>query len=106
MTIEVQITSRHHELADEARADIQARFDALGTTFERLSDARITIEAPSNHHRHGGHYEVRADAACPGVDMAIGTASAESLPVAIQKAVSALKGNLTHRLEQLRNRHR
>ena len=98
----LQITSRNFELTDAMRAVIEKRVEALRQYFGRLTGCHVVIEAPVQHHRRGGPFNVRIDLRTPGAELSVNKQGADDLAVAIREAFASARRRLEDHLRELR----
>lgn len=72
MEVPLQVTFRGMSPSDALRERVKEHASKLATFHQRIMGCRVAIEAPSHHHRHGGHYRVRVDVTVPGAELVVG----------------------------------
>jgi putative sigma-54 modulation protein len=88
-------------------ADVHEKLEALQALCDRITSCRVSIEAPSRHHRKGGHFHVRIELHVPGEMLVIGRspdqhAAHEDAHVALREAFKALRGRLEDYVQRRR----
>lgn len=78
----------------EANAYLHERIDRLRRFYPRITSLRVVIEAPRNHHRKGGPYQVNIHADVPGAVARVTRQQADDLHVAISQAFDAAQRQL------------
>jgi ribosomal subunit interface protein len=105
-----------HELIlmDVSRSDglehyVEEKVDKLATFTNRIHSSRVTIQAPSPHHKKGGRYQVSVELLLPGANLvanrdADAAQDHESMHVALRDAFSAMRRQLQNHLAKERKR--
>jgi ribosome-associated translation inhibitor RaiA len=107
MQTPLQITLRHAPPSPALEAHVREQVSELETCFDRIVSCRVSIEAPSRHHRHGGLYRVRVDVGVPGNHIVVGRPADEHAThadpyVAIREAFHAARRKLDDYLRRVR----
>jgi hypothetical protein len=107
MAIPLQLTFRHMTTSEAVEADIRAWVEALEGLGERITSCRVTIEAPHQHHHHGGLYRVLIQLALPSHRIIVGRSPGEDhahedLHVAIRDAFRAARRRVEDHLQRQR----
>jgi ribosomal subunit interface protein len=103
----VHITFRNMARSNAVDYHVREKLSWLETFYDRIHAARVVIEVPHRHHRHGKVYQVRVNLAVPGGDVVVnreaGVDGAHAdVYVAIRDAFDAAK----RRLEEFARRRR
>lgn len=91
---EVRIKHGDVALTPEVQGYVHEWVEKLQTLSDRILTFRVTIEAPSTHHRQGGPYEVHIDMDLPGHVITVNQRAANDLHVAIRQAFEAARAQL------------
>lgn len=98
MQIPLQITYRDFPPSDAIAAKIQQQVAKLEHFSNRITNCRVVVEAPHQHHRQGNLYHVRISLSLPGKELAIANSSKnhahEDIYVAIRDAFAAAERQL------------
>ena len=99
MTFPLQVTFRNIEHSEAIDGVVRSKVDSLVAKFGDIVSCHVTVEAPSNHHRHGGQYHVTVDVGVPGSELVASRAPAEhhahdDVYVAIRDAFRAIDREL------------
>lgn len=78
----------------EANAYLLERIERLRRFYPRITSCRVVLEAPQNHHRKGGPYQVNIHADVPGVVARVTRQQADDLHAAISQAFDAAQRQL------------
>ncbi len=78
----------------EANAYLLERIDRLRRFSPRITSCRVVLEAPQNHHRKGGPFQVNIHVDLPGVVARVTRQQADDLHVAISQAFDAAQRQL------------
>ncbi|MBE0611562.1 MAG: HPF/RaiA family ribosome-associated protein [Dehalococcoidia bacterium] len=78
----------------EANAYLLERIERLRRFYPRITSCRVVLEAPQNHHRKGGPYQVNIHADVPGGVARVTRQQADDLHVAIAQAFDAAQRQL------------
>ena len=71
----LQLAWRNVDPSDAIAARIEGEVGHLERLFDRITGCRVTLEAPSRHHRHSGaQYRVRIEIALPGESLLVARA--------------------------------
>jgi len=86
MVVPLQITVRDmlHSAVLESR--IRQKLTALERIHPRITAFHVTLEAPPNHHRKGGHFRVKLDIKVPGAEIVVTRDHNEDIYVALRDA--------------------
>jgi ribosome-associated translation inhibitor RaiA/cold shock CspA family protein len=90
----LKITTRDFALSDAFDAEIREKAAALDTFYHRITGCDVTVEAPVDHHRKGGPFEVRIRLTVPGRELVANRQSEEGLAAAIREAFDAIRRQL------------
>ncbi|MGE5327395.1 MAG: HPF/RaiA family ribosome-associated protein [Deltaproteobacteria bacterium] len=90
----LKITARDFALSDAFDAEIREKAAALDTYFNRITGCDVTVEAPVDHHRKGGPFDVRIRLTVPGKELVANHQSEEGLAAAIREAFDAIRRQL------------
>jgi ribosome-associated translation inhibitor RaiA len=66
METAVQIDYHGAAISEHARGLVESHVRALEKHFGRITACRVSVKAPTGHHRTGGRYEVGVHLALPG----------------------------------------
>ncbi len=88
---------------------IEDKVAKLVTFSDRIQASRVTIEAPSPHHKQGGHYQVTVELTLPGADLIANRGAGdalehESMHAALRDAFAAARRQLQDYLVRKRQR--
>jgi ribosomal subunit interface protein len=72
MAIPVHITFRGMGSTPAIDEYVRRRATKLETFSDRVTHCRVTLEAPTHHHRHGAAFGVRVEVSAPGADLVAG----------------------------------
>lgn len=72
MAIPVHITFRGMGSTQAIDEYVRRRATKLETFSDRVTQCRVTLEAPPHHRRHGAAFGVRIEMSAPGADLVIG----------------------------------
>jgi ribosome-associated translation inhibitor RaiA len=105
----LQTTYRNMPPSDAVEEDIRQRLAKLEDVTDRITSCRVLIEAPTEHHRHGGLFRVRVELALPGEMLVVGDPpdhdhAHEDAHVAIRDAFKAARRRLVARRTERRRR--
>jgi ribosomal subunit interface protein len=78
----------------EAQAYLLERIERLRRFYPRITSCRVVLEAPQNHHRKGGPYQVNIHVDVPGGVARVTRQQADDLHVAISEAFDAAQRQL------------
>ncbi|MCB9915170.1 MAG: ribosome-associated translation inhibitor RaiA [Planctomycetes bacterium] len=86
---------------------VREKVDKLTQLTDRLLTSRVTIEAPSPHHKKGGHYHVSVELGLPGAELVANRAAPddqghESMHLALRDAFTAMRRQLHEHLAKQR----
>ncbi len=98
----LKITARDFALSDAFDAEIREKAAALDTYFNRITGCDVTVEAPVDHHRKGGPFDVRIRLTVPGKELMANHQSEEGLAAAIREAFDAIRRQLEDYVRELR----
>jgi ribosome-associated translation inhibitor RaiA len=65
METPIHIEFQGTEPLEQIRGTIDKHVAELETRFGRMTACRVVLKAPSEHHRTGGHYEIKIHLALP-----------------------------------------
>ena len=71
MKIPLNITFRNMERSDAVEEDVKKWVDKLARASSNITSCRVTVEAPSDHKRHGGYFHTKVDIRLPGGELVI-----------------------------------
>jgi ribosomal subunit interface protein len=71
MAIPVHITFRGLGSTPAIDEYVRRRATKLETFSDRITQCRVTLEAPPHHRRHGASYGVRVEVSAPGAEIVI-----------------------------------
>ena len=94
MQLPLQITAQDFSLSEPVETDIREKAAKLDSFYNKIMRCRVVLEAPVQHHRKGGPYNVRIDLAVPGVELVVNRQADEDLYVAIRNAFDAARRQL------------
>ncbi len=108
MTFPIQITFRGMTPSASLEESVQQKANDLGKYCDKITSCRVTLEAPSNHHRNGQHYHVTIDLNVPGQEIVANRAPAqhtnnEDVHLAIRDAFRAARSELKRYIERQRD---
>ena len=98
----LKITARDFTLSDAFDAEIREKAAGLDIYYDRITGCDVTVEAPVDHHRKGGPFDVRIRLTVPGRELVANRQSEEGLAAAIREAFDAIR----RRLEDYVREHR
>jgi len=98
----LQITSRDFQLTPAMEDQIRDRAADLELYFPRMTGCHVVVDAPVQHHRKGGPFEVRIDLRLPGAEVSVNRQSADDLAIAIRDAFDAARRRIEDHLRELR----
>jgi ribosomal subunit interface protein len=90
----LNITARDFELSEAFETEIREKAAALDTYFDRITGCDVTVEAPVEHHRKGGPFNVRVRLTVPGNELMANRQSKDGLAGAIREAFDAIRRQL------------
>jgi ribosomal subunit interface protein len=107
MQLPMTITFRNMSPSPAIEADVQEKAAKFETFFDRITSARVVIEAPHRGHRHGKLYHVRIDLRVPGREIVVSRDPAarhthEDVYVAIRDAFDEAKRQLQDHAKAIR----
>ncbi len=71
MEVPLQVTYRGMPPSEALSDRVREHAAKLTTFHRRILGCKVAIEAPSPHHRHGGHFRVRVDVVVPGAELVV-----------------------------------
>jgi ribosomal subunit interface protein len=71
MEVPLQVTYRGMPPSEALSERVREHASKLSTFHRRILGCKVAIEAPSPHHRHGGHFRVRVDVVVPGAELVV-----------------------------------
>jgi len=100
MVAQLQITVRDmlHSAVLESR--IRQKLAALERIHSRITAFHVTLEAPPNHHRNGGHFRVKLDIKVRGSGIVVTRDHNEDIYVALREACQAARRQLVENSER------
>jgi cold shock CspA family protein/ribosome-associated translation inhibitor RaiA len=90
----LNITARDFTLSAAFETEIREKAAALDTYYNRITGCDVTIEAPVDHHRKGGPFNVRIRLTVPGKELMTNRQSEVGLAAAIREAFDAMRRQL------------
>jgi len=107
MQLPVQVSFRNMPPSEAIETDVRERAAKLEAFFERITSARVVIEAPHRQHRQGKLYHVRIDIRVPGREIVVSREPAEhhaheDAYVAIRDAFDAARRQLEDYAREVR----
>lgn len=111
MTFPIQITFRGMDASTALEDAIRSKAMDLEKYYDRVVRCRVTVEAPSNHHRQGTSYHVTVELGVPGQDIVASREPVE-LPghedayIAIRDTFRAVRDELKGYVGRLREQHK
>jgi len=101
MVAQLQITVRDmlHSAVLESR--IRQKLAALERIHPRITAFHVTLEAPPNRHRKGGHFRVMLDIKVPGAEIVVTRDHNEDIYVALRDACQAARRQLVENSERV-----
>jgi len=107
MEIPLTITLRHMPPSAAIEADIREKAAKLEEFYDRITSARVVVETPHRHHRHGKLFHVRIDLRVPGRALVVSREPAahhayEDVHVAIRDAFDGAKRQLEDYAREIR----
>ena len=94
MQVPLEINARHLRLTDNLEALLRERTAHLEHYYSRIVRCHVSLDGPSDHHKHGGTFDVHIDLRVPGRDIAVTHQNGEDLPAAIRNAFEAARRQL------------
>jgi len=90
----LKITTRDFTLSDAFDGEIREKAAALDVYYNRITGCDVTVEAPVDHHRKGGPFDVKIRLTVPGKELVANRQSEEGLAAAIREAFDAIRRQL------------
>ncbi len=108
MTFPVRITWKNHDPSPAMEAYIQEQAERLERFSTHIIDSHITIETPHRHHSHGRHFLAVLDVHVPGKEFVANrdpqnADNHEDLHAAVHDAFTAMRKQLQHHFDRLRD---
>ena len=92
--LEVQVKSGALELSGEIQEYVDERLAKLDRFYDQILTARVTIDAPTGHHRQGGPFSVQVELDVPNDFISVTRQKADDLHVAIRSSFDAAERQL------------
>jgi len=89
-----KITARDFTLSEAFEAEIRDKIEKLDNYYNAIIGCEVVVEAPVEHHRKGGPFNVRIDLTLPGGELAVTRQKQETLAAAIREAFDAARRRL------------
>jgi ribosomal subunit interface protein len=107
MQVPLEITFRNVPPSPAIEADIREKAAKLEEFHDRITSARVVVEAPHRHHRQGKLFHVRIDLRVPGRELVVSRDPAahheyEDVYVAIRDAFDGAKRQLQDHVSEMR----
>ena len=102
MPFPLQIKVRNFRLSEALEGEIREKAVKLESYFHRIVRGRVVIEAPLQHHRNGGPYQVRLTLTVPGSELVVSHHSDQDPYVASHDAFDAMGRRLEEYARQRR----
>ncbi|MEE2776811.1 MAG: HPF/RaiA family ribosome-associated protein [Acidobacteriota bacterium] len=102
MQVALEINARHLRLTDNLEALIRERTEHLEHYYPRIVRCHVSLDGPSDHHGHGGTFDVHIDLRVPGCEIAVTHQKGGDLPAAIRNAFDAARRQLQDYAERQR----
>ena len=93
MNDRLQVAVRHVDGNHDLETRVREHFETVLDGFPRLTLCRVTIEAPSAHHRQGS-WQVAVESHLPGVEVPVLHEKSSDVEDAIHASAKALKKKL------------
>ncbi len=90
----LNITARDFTLSEAFDVEIREKVSALDGYFNRITGCDVTVQAPVEHHRKGGPFEVHIRLTVPGRELIANRQTEEGLAAAIREAFDAIRRQL------------
>lgn len=90
----LKITARDFALSEAFEAEIREKAAKLDNYYNGIIGCEVVVEAPVEHHRKGGPFNVRIDLTLPGGELAVNRQKQETLAAAIREAFDAARRRL------------
>ena len=90
----LNITARDFTLSEAFEREIREKASALDGYFNRITGCDVTVQAPVEHHRKGGPFEVHLRLTVPGRELIANRQTEEGLAAAIREAFDAIRRQL------------
>ena len=90
MPFPLQIKARNFRLSEPLENEIREKAVKLESYFHRIVRGRVVIEAPLQHHRNGGPYQVRLTLTVPGSELVVSHHSDKDPYLASRDAFDAM----------------
>ncbi len=100
--MDITINTQHFDLTANVETAIRDRAERLEKFHPNLIHCIVTVEGPSEHHQHGGTYDVRLEIRLPGPAIVINRQPNEDLGIALRDAFEAAKRRIEDHNEKLR----
>jgi len=98
----LKITARDFALSEAFEAEIREKAAKLDDYYNGIIGCEVVVEAPVDHHRKGGPFNVRIDLTLPGGELAVTRQKEEILAAAIREAFDAARRRLEDYARQQR----
>jgi ribosomal subunit interface protein len=109
MTFPLTVTFRGMDHSEALDAVIRDKVDNVRRKFQTIVSFRVTVEAPSKHHKHGDQFHVNLDVNVPGKEFVanrapVGHHAHDDVNVAIRDAFRAMERELTQHFDRQHGR--
>jgi ribosomal subunit interface protein len=109
MQVPLTITFRNMPPSAAIEADVNEKAAKLDELFDRITSARVVIETPHRHNRHGNLFHVHIDLRVPGRELVVshyaaGNHAHQDVYVAIRDAFDDAKRQLQSYAREIRGR--
>jgi ribosome-associated translation inhibitor RaiA/cold shock CspA family protein len=98
----LKIIARDFTLSEAFEHEIRDKAAALDTYFDAIVGCDVTVEAPVEHHRRGGPFDVKIRLTVPGKELVANRQIEEGLAAAIREAFDAIRRQLEDYVRELR----
>jgi ribosome-associated translation inhibitor RaiA len=94
MTAALEIAFHNLQPSPSLEEEIRSRFDKLERLFNRITTARVAVEAPHRQHQSGNRFEVHIRMYVPGEELVIKREPAADARLAVRDAFDAAERRL------------
>lgn len=108
-TFPITITLRGMDHTEALDAAIRDKIEHVRRKFQDIVSFRVTVEAPSNHHKQGDQFHVQLDVSVPGKELfanrgPVGHRAHDDVQVALRDAFRALERELAEHSDRQHRR--
>lgn len=100
--IPIEILASGLAVGPEVETYVRERLAKLDRFNSRMQACRVTIEAPTGHHKQGGPFDVSIKIEVPGPDIIVNRQQAKDLHVAIRFAFDAAQRMMEDQVRKMR----